>query len=142
MNPESELTVQLVGSDGGALELAGIEVDIRFYMHGQTRYTLILGRTDDNGVVRTHLSDIERQLQENRRVFLMDYNTPLSECDSVVGIVTPSVEDLAQREASRQKWWPETVPTPETPNGKARCPEQMFQLSKTAPNKFDLVCER
>jgi hypothetical protein len=142
MNSDQGLTVQLVGDDCKPVEIAGVELDIRFYIHGRVRYTFLLGRTDANGTVRTQLSDFERQLQEHRRVSLMDYNTPLEGCDSVIGIIAPSVEELAQREASRRKWWPDTPAAPETSNHGIRCPEQKFQLSKSAPDKFDLVCDR
>ena len=141
MDPTVELIVRLVGTDAQPVALAGVEVDIRFYVHGNTRYTFTLGCTDDSGAVHTQLGNIERQLEENRRFFLMDYNTPLDECDSAVGIIIPSVDDLAEREAAKQKWWPDRKAAPETSNGRVRCREQKFQLSMTEPNKFDLICE-
>lgn len=142
MNPQTQVIVQLAGKDGQPIELAGIEIDVRFYTRGQTRYTFILGRTDENGAVRAQLNEIERQLEENRRMFLMDYNTPLDDCDPVVGIIAPSVEELAEREVARRKWWPDKDASPETSNGAVRCWEQRFDLSQTAPNKFNLICER
>ena len=142
MDPETEIIVQLVGKDAQPIELAGIEIDVRFYTGGQTRYTFILGRTDENGAVRAQLDEIERQLEENQRILLMDYNTPLDDCDPVVGIIAPSVEELVQREVARRKWWPERDVSPETSNRAVRCSEQKFDLSQTAPNEFNLICER
>ena len=140
MNEANLLSIQLVSHDGNRVEIAGVELDIRFYVQGRIRYTFLLGRTDDKGTVCTHLSDIEQQLQENRRIFLMDYNTGLDECDSVVGIFVPSPEEIARRDTARQTWWPGTTATPETSNSQVHCPEQKFQLSRTAPNEFELAC--
>lgn len=82
-------------------------LDIRFYVGGKFRYSFALGRTGVDGVCRTSFEEIERQLEASRQVFLMDYNTPLTECDAVVGIAAPTAAELAEREAARKKWWPE-----------------------------------
>lgn len=72
----------------------------------------------------------------------MDYNTPLEKCDSLVGICIPSAKEIAERDAARRKWWPESEAAEPMPKQVVRCNAQKFELSKTRPNTFDLKCER
>ena len=137
-----ELTVQLIDANGEALRVCGVHLDLRFYTEGRFRYSYSLGRTDAHGVSRTTLQDIQRQLEANQRLFLMDYNTPLADCDTLVGIVAPSMSELVEREAARAKWWPNDPSTyVGASNGRVRCREQRFELHRGRGNSFDLVCD-
>src|SRR5688572_7689939 len=69
---DKELTARLVDADGRPLGIAGGLLDIRFYVGGQFRYSFTLGRTDVDGVCRTSFEEIERQLEANLQLFLMD----------------------------------------------------------------------
>lgn len=139
---DEELTVRLLNAEGEPLPIAGVLLDIRFYVGGRFRYSFSLGQTDAEGVCRSSLQPVERQLEANRRLFLMDYNTPLTACDAAVGIAAPTAGELNEREAVRAKWWPET-PSPEggAANQRVRCKEQRFELQQGSNNAFRLVCE-
>ena len=85
---------------------------------------------------------IEAQLAEERTRFLMDYNTSLAECDDAIGLYAPTSDELAQREVTRSKWWPDDQPLATNSNGTIACGEQMFTLRRGGQNDFALVCER
>jgi hypothetical protein len=139
---DAPIIVRLVDAIGNVLQVANVCVDVRFYMRGGgLRYGFDLGRTDGDGVVRTCLAAIQDQLDENRRHFLMDYNTPLSECGDEIGIYVPTPDDLAQREVNRSKYWPDGEPLAKTANDIVRCPEQRFTLRRSGANQFALVCD-
>jgi len=141
MNGE-ELTVRLRDSNGEPLPFAGVHLELRFYLKGRFRYSFSLGRTDDEGICRITLQEIEQQLEADRRLFLMDYNTPLSDCDTMVGIASPTANELREREAARAKWWPqEPSAYAGATNGRVRCPEQKFELSRGSGNAFELFCD-
>ena len=137
-----ELTVQLRDAEGEPVRVAGVHLDLLFYVEGRFRYSFSLGRTDVHGVCRTTFEDVEQQLEANRRLFLMDYNTPLSDCDRLVGITAPAASELVEREASRAKWWPDEPPMyVGAANDRVRCPEQKFELRRGSGNAFELVCD-
>lgn len=137
-----ELTVRLHGPKGEPLAIAEVHLDLRFYIEGRFRYSFSLGRTDGYGVCRTTLLEIERQLEANRRIFLMDYSSPLTDCDTLVGIVAPTAGELIEREAAQARWWPEEPSRyVGAANVRVRCPEQKFELERGRGNTFGLVCE-
>jgi hypothetical protein len=139
---DEELTVRLRDAKGDPVPVAGVHLDLHFYIEGRFRYSFSLGRTDVHGVCRTTFQEIERQLEANRRLFLMDYNTPLTDCDTLVGIAAPSGGELVEREAVRAKWGP-TEPSMyvSAANQRVRCAEQKFELRRGTGNAFELVCE-
>ena len=140
---DASIIVGLVDAKGCSLPVANVLVEVRFYMNGGgLRYNFEVGRTEGDGVVRSCLAAIQDQLDENRRYFLMDYNTPLSECSDEIGLHIPTPDDLAQREVNRLKYWPENEPPAKTANDAVRCPEQRFTLRRGAANQFELVCVR
>jgi hypothetical protein len=139
---DDELTVRLVDPAGEPMRIASVLLDIRFYVGGRFRYAFALGQTDGEGVCRTSLAAIERQLEANRRLFLMDYNTPLEDCDAIVGIVAPSAGELAERRAARAKWWPEDLQLSDgEANQLVHCREQKFELVGAGDRAIALVCE-
>ena len=140
---QEDINVRLVRSDGEPLSISDVLINIRFYVEGRFRYQFILGRTGADGVCRASFQDIEGELEGNRRFFLMDYNTPLEDCDSKVGIFAPSGDQIAEWEAGRAEIWPETPSRYLTvSNHLLRCPEQLFELQRGGRDTIDLVCER
>jgi hypothetical protein len=136
------ITVRLNDAKGEPIRVSGVHLDICFYIERRLRYSFSLNRTDAHGISRTSFEEIERQLEANRRLFLMDYNTPLSDCDPLVGIVAPTAADLVEREAARAKWWPDEPPMyVGAANDRVRCPEHKFELCRGNGNEFELVCE-
>jgi hypothetical protein len=138
-----KITVQLCDGKGNPLSIAGVHLDVRFYTRGRFRYSFSLGATDVHGSSCTTFGELERQFQANRRFFLMDYNTPLSDCDTLVGVAAPTADELAEREAARSKWWPEAPPLYlGAANDRVRCREQKFQLPHDGSDSaLSLVCE-
>lgn len=74
-------TVGLCDQMGSPLQVAGVHLDLRFNVNGRFRYAFPLGRTGAEGVCRTTFEAVEAELEANRRIFLMDYNTPLTATD-------------------------------------------------------------
>jgi hypothetical protein len=141
MNDE-QLTVRLRDAKGEPVHIAGVELDLRFYIEGRFRYSFSLGRTDAHGVCHTSFQEIERQLEASRQIFLMDYNTPLADCDTLVGIAAPTAREIAERQASQAKYWPKEPPSYiGTANHRVHCHEQKFELRRASGNAFDLICE-
>jgi hypothetical protein len=139
---EDALAVRLCDRDGEAVLVAGVHLDIRFYIDGRFRYAFTLGRTDSQGVCPIIFDQLQRQLKANQKIFLMDYNTPLADCDSLVGIVAPRAAELIEREAYRAKFWP-TEPSKYVgaANDRVRCGEQKFDLRRGGGSALELVCE-
>ena len=139
---DEELSVRLHDTKGERVLVVGVHLDLRFYVEGRFRYSFSLGRTDAHGVCCTTVEELERQLEDNQRLSLMDYNTPLTDCDTLVGIAVPTASELIEREAARAKWWPgEPSMYVGAANDRVRCPEQKFELRRGSNNAFELVCE-
>lgn len=139
---DEELTICLRDPKGQPLRVAGVKLDIHFYTGGRFRYSFCLGQTDADGVCRTTLDRLEEQLEANQRLFLMDYNTPLADCDTLVGIMAPTPRELAEREAARAKWWPDEPSIhANAANHRVHSREHKFELGRGRRNAFNLVCE-
>ena len=96
MNTGPSVTVQLI--DGGStLHLEGALVECQLFCKGVLRYCFMVGRTDSQGALSFSFDDIERIRRRRGLESLMDYNTPLEDCDSTVKIVVPSQERLRQQ---------------------------------------------
>ena len=139
---ETEVSVHLCDRRGQPVRIGEVHVDLLFYTGGRFRYSFSFGRTDTDGVCRTTVGEIERQLRENQQLFLMDYNTPLEECDTLIGIVAPTADELVERQAVLTKWWPKAPSIYSgTANERVQCREQKFEVRFGRPNVFELVCE-
>ncbi len=97
MKPEQSIYIQLMDAKEQPLQLGGVLVSIDFFTKGNPRYSFTAGRTDQVGVLRLTYLDIERLRSDNAKLFLMDYNTKLEECDSVVRITVPTDSQLRSR---------------------------------------------
>lgn len=102
----ARINIRLVNERGVAIPLEKVIFDINLYVSGILRYSFDGGATDSEGQCTIELDDLTRQWLEKRKLFLMDYNTPLQECDDVVGILAPSATELASRLSSVEKWFP------------------------------------
>ncbi len=138
---DDELMVRLRDRKGEAVTVAGVYLDLRFYIKGRFRYSFYFGLTDAHGACRTTFGKIERQLEANQRLFLMDYNTALSDCDTLIGIVAPTASELVERQVARLKWWPKEPSISEAANDRGRCQEQKFELHRGRGNSFELLCD-
>jgi len=91
--PET-LIIQIGDESGKPLRLLGIYIDVEFYIDGQHRYGFRFGPTDDNGRLRISYSDVEAERVLDAKFNLMDYNTPLDECDDCLKVKIPSADVL------------------------------------------------
>ena len=94
MKPDQVIYIQLVDGKGQPLQLSCVLVDIHLSAKGTHRYTFNAGRTDEMGTLRVSYLDIEKLRTDNAKFFLMDYNTKLEECDSIVRITIPTDRQL------------------------------------------------
>ncbi len=105
----SQIKVQLIDPKGEELRLSNIVLNVTLYMSGMRRYSFSGGETDFAGISLISFDGIIAEWQDNQRLFLMDYNTPLRDCDDDVGISAPSADELAARVSAAKKWFPEDL---------------------------------
>ena len=98
MKPGQSIEIQLETSPGNPLELGNVLLEIHLFTRGTFRYGFQAGRTDNNGRLNITYLSLENLRAANAKQFLMDYNTPLVDCDPTVEILAPSEEEL--RDAS------------------------------------------
>ena len=110
MKTGSTFDVELVDTDGHPLPLANLSVDIVVYAGGRPRYRFEAGTTDRQGHLSTSYEALELQRQHNQQFAVADYNTTLNECDDTIGLAVPSFEELGDRLAATQRWFPEYAP--------------------------------
>ena len=84
MQPQQSILVTLETELGVALRANNILIDIKLFTRGNLRYQLKAGRTDANGTLLITYSALAKQRASNAMQFLMDYNTPLTDCDPTV----------------------------------------------------------
>src|ERR1700734_1273658 len=98
MKPGQAIHVQLSDVNGKPLAIENILVEIHLFTTGNYRYGFEAGRTDANGQIVVTYQDLETQRQENGAFFIMDYNTPLEDCDPVAKFVVPAEYELRRRQ--------------------------------------------
>jgi hypothetical protein len=110
MKTGSTFEVELVDTDGKALPVANVSVDVVLYTGGLERYRFDAGTTDSRGHLSTSFDALELKRQHNRQFAVMDFNTALTECDDTIGLAVPTFEQLGERLEAVQRWFPEYVP--------------------------------
>lgn len=80
-------------------------IDIVLFLRQRVRYRFNLGTTDGSGLIKIDFQRLEEIRRSNQKDNLMDYNTPLTECDSIVEILVPSSGELKQRLEAVRKWF-------------------------------------
>jgi hypothetical protein len=114
MQPKQSLAIQLTSLPGCEVKTGDILLDIKLFTRGSFRYQFKAGRTDAKGKLSITYADLEFQRASNAKLFLMDYNTPLTDCDPLVEISIPSDRELKiASEYVEQNFG--TVPTWATP---------------------------
>jgi hypothetical protein len=94
VKPDQSIYIQLVQTQEQPLRLGGVLISIEFFTKGNLRYTFNAGRTDEMGTLKLTYLCFERLRCDNAKFFLMDYNTKLEECDSVVRITIATDSQL------------------------------------------------
>ena len=103
MKPDQSIYIQLVDTQEQPLRLGGVLVSIEFFTSGNLRYTFTAGRTDEMGTLNLSYLYFEKLRSHNAKFFLMDYNTKLEECDSVIGISIPTNVQLRNQSENATK---------------------------------------
>ena len=105
MKPEQSIVVELVDEAGASLQLAGVYVDLELYTRGRYRYGFRLGATNNSGRICIDYEMVEEKRSEGARVFLMDYNTPITDCDRRVKIHVPTADELKKAYDGIGQWF-------------------------------------
>jgi hypothetical protein len=141
-----DISVQLADPQGAAIELANVVVDAVLYIEDRVRYRFQAGETDAQGRCRLTFSRLEHERTKNRAVQIMDYNTPLQSCNSLISLIVPPADELASRREAIQKWFPENLASlkqlEESQNGHVRCAPMDLQTNSDKLGLVRLVCER
>jgi hypothetical protein len=104
MKPTQALILQLRDELGNPLLLAGIYFDLLFFIQGQDCYGFRFGPTDGQGELRITYRDVETKRALEAKFYLMDYNTPLDDCDDRLKIQIPSADKLRKAYEWQAKW--------------------------------------
>jgi len=105
MKPTQTLIIQLVDEMGKPFRLADIYIDLSFFLQGQYRYGFRFGPTNRQGELHITYQDVETKRAIEAKIFLMDYNTPLDDCDDLVRISIPSMDKLKEAYEWNTKWF-------------------------------------
>src|SRR5260221_1542340 len=105
MKPNQSVEIQLVDVSGAPLRLGNILLESHFFTNGNLRYSFKVGRTDNNGQLRFSYADVDVIRRQYGAENLMDYNTPLEDCDPAITVVVPSEEQLREQQKSALKFY-------------------------------------
>jgi hypothetical protein len=110
MKPDQALQLQLVDKEKNPIHLSKVFLDIDLYTHGNYRYGFRLGSTNDQGRFHLNYGLVEAKRAEAAKIFLMDYNTLLADCDDRVKISVPTPEILKKAYDGIGQWFGGRVP--------------------------------
>ena len=109
MNDDFAIEIQLTDANGTALNLANVLLDAVLYVQGHTRYRFHAGVTNARGCLLLTFDALDKERLKNQAFSIMDYNTPLQECDPLVDLVVPSPSELQLRQEAIRTWFPDDV---------------------------------
>jgi hypothetical protein len=133
MKPDQSIQIQLETTSGMPLALDNALLEIRLFTHGNFRYCFKAGRTDSKGQLRISYSDLESVRALNAKQFLMDYNTPIEDCDPTVELRVPSEKELrdASDKVCKSYGKPPDWATHWPSNGQVEAQPRMVNLADT-----------
>lgn len=112
MNPGQIIDIQLVDHSGVPVRLGNVLPKVRLFYKGRTDgppfYTFEVWPTDSDGRCQIRYDDLEDVRRLLGSADLMDFNTPLTECDPTVEIWIPPESDFVRRREiilKRVSWW-------------------------------------
>jgi hypothetical protein len=109
MRRGSLLQIQLNDPDHIPLAIAKVFVDVAFQKEGRERYRFEAGETDSGGQISASYDHFEKIRRDNQSFAVMDYNTVLEDCDSVISVSVPTPAELTRRVDALRKWFPERM---------------------------------
>ena len=104
MRPGQKIEIQLVDEVGRRVRLRNILVTLTLFMGGHLRYTFDLKPTSADGRTTIDFEELNTRRLQSGLICLMDYNTPLTDCDSKVEISVLSEAGLQQRLQAINQW--------------------------------------
>jgi hypothetical protein len=113
MKPEQIIKIQLVTGRGEPLRLDKVFSSVRLFTKGNYCYGFRLNSTDENGQLIIRYDDIEKARKSSAQESIMDYNTPLKDCDDEIGIQIPEAQDLEKAYEIAKRWAGKGVASPE-----------------------------
>lgn len=104
------IEIQLVDRSGTQVRMANVLPEIRVFYRGRTErplYSFEVWSTDTGGRCEIRFEDLEVQRMLLGSGDLMDFNTPLTDCDPVVEVrIAPESEfEARKRRPWRTSWW-------------------------------------
>lgn len=104
------IEIQLVDPSGAPVRLANVLPEVGVFYKGHTerpRYRFHVWSTDPDGRCEIRFSDLEMQRKLLGDADLMDFNTPLTECDPLVEVRIPPESEFEARKRHpwRKSWW-------------------------------------
>ena len=94
MEKNQRLKIQLVDNFRAPIRIAGIFIDLTFFLREMERYSFRVGATNNIGQLQITYDDVETKRLIHLEYQPWDYKTKLEECDSRVKITIPSEETL------------------------------------------------
>jgi hypothetical protein len=145
MKSDIKVRLQLADQHGVQIRIERVVVDALLYVSGKQRYRFDAGSTDNRGSLTISFEDLERSRVLNQSFAIMDYNTPLTDCDPRIDIAIPSEKELSQRIESSKKWFPTDISRQARLSGgnnaKIRCDNLTLDLTAISEDPVLLLCD-
>lgn len=142
MKDDFRFVAQLANRDGIPITKA-VFVDVVVFVRRRVRYRFNLGATDSSGQIEVSFSRLERIRLENQKDNLMDYNTPLTDCDSIIELIVPTAMELEQRCEAARRWYSEdaSADTVGGKNDEVVCAPVAVDVDAETSGKVLLQCD-
>jgi hypothetical protein len=136
MKPTQTLIIQFVGENEKPSLLANLYVDLLLFIRGTYCYGFRFGPTDAQGKLRIAYQDVENERAKAAKYDLMDYNTPIDNCDDILKIKLPSADELRKAYEWQTKSQTGGASTEaknwiKAANSKVKCDETSVELKGT-----------
>lgn len=117
MRDDFTIELQLADRSGAPVARERVLVDVIVFLHAKVRYKFNVGMTSALGKLTVNFDQLEKVRLENQKMFLMDYNTPLVDCDPKVEFSVPGEKELQERVVAIKTWFPSDVTSVEKISG-------------------------
>jgi len=146
MKNDFRFKVQLADHDCGSI-MKEVFIDAVVFLRKHVRYRFSLGTTDSAGLMEVSFDQLEQIRRRNQKNNLMDYNTPLQECDSTFELLVPREEELEQRLEAARRWFAEDADflakkMAISKNGEIDCASLKVDVDTETAEKVLLKCNR
>lgn len=128
------------------MQVSGVSLAVDFLIRGRYRYGFWSEPSDENGEVRISYEQMESSRHENALFFLMDYNTPLDECDEAMRVHLRDAEELREMHEKASRWFKDPESTKRRddrmngPNKLFHSASLEFELEEAGATIVELEC--